>query len=499
MRRRLTIGVLALALIVSWLWFWAALDARRTNARGDASSPGSTDTVTVWVSEMLGSPDESYYYQLADLWNSIEPGVHLKMSVLGHAGYDSKLRVAIASGQPPDVCFGGIQTLESLQYSGKSSDLAVPIPPEYFSPQRLSAMGTIVQHSVLHDGRPTIFPIWRYAYGGIILANNEMLRQAGYNDAEIRKNGWTIEQFRDAAKRMTHATGGDGKPGTWGFGAALVNLQHLFLNEFGPGIWGREIAQNELLGYDPALKRWTIHQALTEEQIEQAFLLFHQLINVDHSWNPAYLGMSFPEIIDELTIHRRLGMTFGETPLVPKLRREIWESNRALGAHQPEPPELTAIWMPTARTGDRPAPRAGVMGFSVLKQIPYKGDAHTERAMRVALFLTHPVHLARSQVREFRHLPPDSNEFGEIYPELMHRDDPWVQFYNQVMDSNVPIAPGGVPVGDANQLAALRAKVDQWMAKQGMEYLQEVIYQKLTPHEGAVRFFRDLKALDDGR
>jgi hypothetical protein len=494
--RRMMIGIFAVALVLSWLWFWTALDARRTGAAADASS-GPADTVTVWVNELLGSPDESYYYELADLWNSIEPNVHLKMSVIGHAGYDSKLRVAIASGQPPDVCFGGMQTLESLQYSGKASDLAVPIPPQYFSLQRLDAMGTIVQHSVLRAGKPTIFPIWRYAYGGIILANNEMLRQAGYDDREIRKNGWTIEQFRDAAKRMTRDTDGDGKPDVWGFGAALVHLQHLFLDEFGPGIWGKEIAQNELLGYNPALKRWTIHPALTQDKIERAFLVFHELINVDKTWNPAYLGMSFPEIIDELTVRRRLGMTFGETPLVPRLRREIWASNHALGAHQPEPPELAAIWMPTERAGDRPVPRAGVMGFSVLKQIPYKGDLHTEHAMRVGLFLTHPVHLARSQVREFRHLPPDPKKFGEIYPELMHRDDQWVQFYNQVMDSDIPIVPGDAGVGDVNQLAALRAKVDQWITKQGMDYLQEVIYQKLTPHEGAIRFFHDLKALDD--
>ncbi len=25
------------------------------------------------MAELLGSPDEVYYYQLADLWNSIEP------------------------------------------------------------------------------------------------------------------------------------------------------------------------------------------------------------------------------------------------------------------------------------------------------------------------------------------------------------------------------------------------------------------------------------------
>src|SRR3954471_22986435 len=142
--RRMTIAILGTMVVLSWLWFWTALDARKGNGSAGADS-APADTVTVWVNELLGSPDESYYYELADLWNSIEPRVHLKMSVLGHAGYESKLRVAIASGQPPDVSFGGTQTLESLQYSGKASDLAVSIPPEYFSKERLEAMGPIVQ------------------------------------------------------------------------------------------------------------------------------------------------------------------------------------------------------------------------------------------------------------------------------------------------------------------------------------------------------------------
>src|SRR6476659_4520460 len=162
--QRLWIGILAAALALSWLWFWTALDAR-SNSAATGTSFAPTDTVNVWINEHLGSPDESYYYALADLWNSIEPSVHLKMSVLGHAGYDSKLRVAIASGQPPDVCFGGIQSLEALQYSGKASDLAVPIPERYFPQERLDAMGAIVKRSVQHGGHPTVFPIWRYSYG----------------------------------------------------------------------------------------------------------------------------------------------------------------------------------------------------------------------------------------------------------------------------------------------------------------------------------------------
>src|SRR3954471_18939380 len=167
--RRMTIAILGTMVVLSWLWFWTALDARKGNGSAGADS-APADTVTVWVNELLGSPDESYYYELADLWNSIEPGVHLKMSVLGHAGYESKLRVAIASGQPPDVCFGGMQTLEALQYSGKASDLSVPISERYFTDARLDEMGSLVRRSVVHgnsaSARPTVFPIWRYAYGG---------------------------------------------------------------------------------------------------------------------------------------------------------------------------------------------------------------------------------------------------------------------------------------------------------------------------------------------
>jgi hypothetical protein len=179
------------------------------------------------------------------------------------------------------------------------------------------------------------------------------------------------------------------------------------------------------------------------------------------------------------------------------LRIDMWETNKSLGAKQPPLADLTDIWMPTLRAGDRPVPRVGSMGFSVMKQVPYRGDAHTENATRFAYFLTNPVHLARSQVRQFRHLPP-SRELGEIFPELLHADDKWVRFYNEVINSDVGIVPATMSPDDpgAAQYGALRVKVDEWLSRQGIDYLQQVIYQKLTPHEGATKFFSDLKAIE---
>jgi len=488
MRTAITI-LLSFALAGSWLWFSTRPSVSNPNSQ---SENRKSDEITVWVNELLGSPDEANYYALADLWNSIEPTVKLKMCVLSHGGYESKLRVAIASGQPPDICFGGMDALEMLEFTGKSSDVSVPIPARYFPDAELQRMSPVIRKSLAPDsnGRPRIFPVWRYAYGGFLLCNNDMLKAAGYNDDQIRAHGWTVDQFRDACRKMTHGN-------QYAFGAALIHVEHLFLNEFGPGIWGREITRNSLLGYNPTLHKWTIHPDLTEDQICRNFLLFHQLINVDKTWDRATLSMNLSEILDDVAVHRRLAMTFGEVAWAPRLRMEIWRANEMLGNKQPEPPPLTSIWMPATAPGQKGTPLAGVMGFSVMKQDPYRGDAHTENAMRVAFFLTHPVNLARSQIRTFRHLPADPKAFGEIYPELLHSDDKWVKFYNEVMDSDLPVISDAPSPGEegAAQYAALRARVDQWLARQGMDYLQQVIYQKLSPEEGARKFFHELKAL----
>src|SRR3954469_11493511 len=98
MRNAIT-AVLILALGLSWLWFWTARS--RPQQAGAAQSSAASDTVNVWVNDLLGSPDEAHYYALADLWNTIEPSVHVKMSVMSHGGYEGKLRAEMASGQPP--------------------------------------------------------------------------------------------------------------------------------------------------------------------------------------------------------------------------------------------------------------------------------------------------------------------------------------------------------------------------------------------------------------
>jgi len=117
-------------------------------------------------------------------------------------------------------------------------------------------MGPVVERTIVRDGHATVFPIWRYCYGGVILANRTMLHEAGFDDEQIRRDGWTFDQFRDACRKMTRDLDGDGTPDTWGFGAALVHLNHLLLNEFGPGVWGREIARNQFLAKDQATGQW---------------------------------------------------------------------------------------------------------------------------------------------------------------------------------------------------------------------------------------------------
>ncbi|MCC6489731.1 MAG: carbohydrate ABC transporter substrate-binding protein [Candidatus Hydrogenedentes bacterium] len=494
--KQAAIVILVITLGLSWLWFWTVLESPGEGAVSNGQATAS-DTITVWINELIGSPDEAHYYQLAGLWNTTNPNVHIKMAVMSHSGYQSKLRVALATGQPPDVYLSGYADIDTLQYSGKVSDLSVPIPESFLSNATLEGMGPLVRRAITRDGRPTAFPIYRYAYGGVILANRAMLSAAGFDDANLREIGWTVDAFRDACKRMTRDTDGDGDIDTWGFGAALIHVQQLFIDEFGPGIWGRDVSLRHFLHLDPNSQEWGIHPGLTEEKVAEVLTLFDQLLNVDKSWNPATLGMNWNEINEELITRRTLGMTFGESPWSAKLWRETWEADHARGATQgDEPPDLTVIWMPTREPGMWPAPRAGVLGFSVLKQSPYKGDAHTENALRVAKFLSDPAHLARSQLRRFRHLPPDTQAFARLFPELVPADDPWVQFYTKVMESEIPVVEEPLSPGDpaTAQYAILRLAIDQWFEKEGRGLIEQVIYQRLTPHDAAKKFMDGLRA-----
>ncbi|MCC6694969.1 MAG: carbohydrate ABC transporter substrate-binding protein [Candidatus Hydrogenedentes bacterium] len=490
------IAILVIALGLSWLWFWTVLEAPDSGSGGDKQILAS-DMVSVWINELIGSPDEAHYYQLAGLWNASHPDVHIKMAVMSHSGYQSKLRVALATGQPPDVYLSGYADIDTLQYSGKVSDLSVPIPEAFLPDAALEGMGPLVRRAITRDGRPTAFPIYRYAYGGVILANRGMLTAAGYDDAAVRENGWTVDAFRDACKRMTRDSDGDGNIDTWGFGAALIHVQQLFIDEFGPGIWGRDVSLRHFLYLEPPSQEWKLHPGLTEDKVAEVFALFDHLLNIDKSWNPATLGMNWNEINEELITRRTLGMTFGESPWSAKLWRETWEADHARGATQgDEPPDLTVIWMPTRESGTWPAPRAGVLGFSVLKQIPYKGDAHTENALRVAKFLSDPAHLARSQLRRFRHLPPDTRAFAQLFPELVPTDDPWVQFYTKVMESEIPVVEEPLSPGDpaTARYAVLRLAIDRWFEKEGKGYIEQVIYHRLTPRDAAKQFMEGLRA-----
>lgn len=498
--KNVIVVILVVALGLSWLYHWTVLSDGGVQVLNDAGM-GGEDLIHVWVNELVGSPEEAFYFELEDLWNSTYPDVQIKLTIMGHSGYESKLRVALASGQPPDVCTGGYQALETLRYSGKAADLAVDIPEKFFPRSRLEAMGTNEQKLLLRDGHPILFPIFRYTYGGFIQADRKRMIDAGYDDEQLRAEGWTFAEFREACKQMTLDTDGDGTTDVWGFGAALVHLNHLFLNEFGPAVWGKEATRHQMLGWDEQAGKWAIHPDIREDHILAVFELFHQMLNVDKTWNPKLLSMDWNEINDEILVHRRLAMSFAETPWVAKLRKDIWEvENRKGGARTPEPPDLSVVWVPTLNKGDRSVPRAGVMGFTVMKQTPYKGDSHTENAIRVAQFLSHPAHLARSQFRKFKHLTPEPKRFGRMFPELLGAEDKWVQFYDEVFNSDYPVAesPLSANTPEIQQFQQLRLDFDRWLDREGMTLLQEVLFERMTPEEGAKKFYEELKRLPDG-
>ena len=97
-------------------------------------------------------------------------------------------------------------------------------------------------------------------------------------------------------------------------------------------------------------------------------------------------------------------------------------------------------------------------------------------------------------------MPPNPIEFGKVFPELTHRDDAWVQLYLEMMDSDIPLVAEPLSQADPStgRYLALRRDVDQWLEREGVGFLEQVIHGKLTPAEGAEFFYERLLALDDG-
>ncbi|MFW6116083.1 MAG: extracellular solute-binding protein, partial [bacterium] len=216
-----------------------------------------------------------------------------------------------------------------------------------------------------------------------LMINVEMAEEAGVDWEKYRDEGWTIEEFREAAEALTKDVDGDGEIDQWGYGNALeywrggmegfMHSAGVRSSSFAFWQWGNEVDWDQ-----PGFAEW--------------LETYRAMVQDDHSIPEEALALPKQQSGHELWFNGQVAMTLG----YPQLLAEMQEWNRKIDSGEVvgEKIDWEAALLPPPRwpPHDSVTPlRCG--GISVFKQEPYKGDEHTRHAEEVAKYLSSPANL----------------------------------------------------------------------------------------------------------
>ncbi len=200
-----------------------------------------------------GSPEELTVWQtIADEFNQANPDINVSVEVSDWEAYFNKLQTLFAGGTPPDVFAMDAPLYPDWQSRGVLKNLQPYLDAESgvldgFYPVTLQAYETEEGYFGLPRDFQTI----------VLYYNKDMFDAAG---VEYPTNDWTLTDLREAAKKLTSDTDGDGSTDQWGYWADFYDME-LF---WGGAIWGSggQVISDDhtetLLAEGPARDVWTM-------------------------------------------------------------------------------------------------------------------------------------------------------------------------------------------------------------------------------------------------
>jgi multiple sugar transport system substrate-binding protein len=257
---------LVYALLVTVLLLSACAPAAMppTAAPATSAPASAAPAAAVEITYMMwGSPEELAVWQkIVDDFQAINPNIKVKVDVADWTGYWEKLKTLYAGNTPPDVFAMDGPLFPDWQTRGVLLNLqpyldATPGFLDGFYPVTL-------QNYKLADG---YYGLPRDFQTIVMFYNKDMFDKAG---VAYPKPDWTIADFREAAKKLTLDTNGDGKIEQWGFDSDVWDME-LFWSE---AVWGQG---GDIINADHT------KTLLGEPKARQAFQLISDLIKVDKS------------------------------------------------------------------------------------------------------------------------------------------------------------------------------------------------------------------------
>ena len=200
-----------------------ALAGGLTACSSDSDSGGDDATLTYWATNMAASleDDERILRPELDRFEE-ETGIAVELEVIPWDSLYNRILTAVSSGEGPDVLNIGNTWSASLQATGGF------VPFEGSALETIGGTDRFVDTAMAATGAegetPTAVPLLGQSYG--LFYNTQMFADAGVSPPE---EGWTWQEFVDAAQALTRDTTGDGRPDQYGLGfagASIANGSH---------------------------------------------------------------------------------------------------------------------------------------------------------------------------------------------------------------------------------------------------------------------------------
>ncbi len=188
----------------------------------DSAEPNG-EPLVYWATNMAPTIEDDEAVLTPELAKFTEQtGIEVELEVVPWDALYNRILTAVSSGEGPDVLNIGNTWSASLQATGgfvpfEGDALEVIGGDDKFVATALAASGAEGQ-------TPTAVPLYGQSYG--LFYNKQMFADAGVPEPT---DGWTWEQFTDAAAALTQDTDGDGQTDQYGFamtGASVANNSH---------------------------------------------------------------------------------------------------------------------------------------------------------------------------------------------------------------------------------------------------------------------------------
>ncbi|HMB22493.1 MAG TPA: sugar ABC transporter substrate-binding protein [Anaerolineales bacterium] len=249
MKSRLFVFVVVLSLLLT--------------ACGGGQAPAGNGPVTISMM-MWGDPAElEVWNQIVADFHQANPNITVKVEVSDWDSYWTKLKTMLSAGTPPDVFamdaplyldYQSRGVLLNLQpYLDKNPDLLNGVYPQTLEAYKTS------------DG---MYGLPRDFQTVVLFYNKDMFDAAGvaYPTAD-----WTYDDLREAAKKLTKDSNGDGKTDQFGFYSDLWDMELIWSE----AIWAYG---GEIVSADHT------KTLIGEPKAREAWQLFHDMMFEDKSW-----------------------------------------------------------------------------------------------------------------------------------------------------------------------------------------------------------------------